>query len=425
MDSLLIIFGILLVLYLIKKVLGAPGEFLVGIIGWIAAILIITILILFGLRAGLRKMSLFDPNFNEPLSFIERLIDNFMPKKNPTSANSDKVDSSGDSSDSSNSENSDGISDGINETSSEDLSEIEEKLKKDISEILSKEFEKKDSVILNRNFATYLYDWGANKDDLKKGKYKDPKDFEKDFFSAYSKKVEYNHITSAEPVYSNIDYTLKLKEKNGKKIFSIKFNNAKKFNCKFKQIEDKFIYGRIDHNKKDSIFQSAKDLFDSFLESKISQEFGEHSNIEAIEVNNFLEKLGTTAVVSEKELQIIKALATNKCFDDIDTVKLNDIYLKKDGIVKSNFSSEDITSVFGSTKKEKEKTTIKKVTDKKYVVITSTFCSSSSAIELIQIAKNLSLDGLIYSSVNDEARARAQNGKTYFQLFEQIKNKDS
>ena len=421
MDSLLIIFGILLVLYLIKKVLGAPGEFLVCIIGWIITILIITIVILFGLRAGLRKMSLFDPNFNEPLSFIERLIDNFIPKKSPTSTNSDKVDSSDDSSDSSNSEN----SDDINETSSEDLSKIEEKLKKDISEILSKEFEKKDSVILNRNFATYLYDWGANKDDLKKGKYKDPKDFEKDFFSAYSKKAEYNHITSAEPVYSNIDYTLKLKEKDGKKICSIKFNNAKKFKCKFMQVENRFIYGRIDQSKKDSIFQSAKDLFDSFLESKISKEFGEHITIEAIEVNNCLEKLGTTAVVSEKELQIIKALATNKCFDDIDTVKLNDIYLKKDGIVKSNFSTEDITSVFGSTKKEKEKTTIKKVSDKKYVVITSTFCSSSSAIELIQIAKNLSLDGLIYSNVNDEARTTAQNGKTYFQLFDQIKNKDS
>ena len=65
-----------------------------------------------------------------------------------------------------------------------------------------------------------------------------------------------------------------------------------------------------------------------------------------------------------------------------------------------------------------------------YVAITSTLCynsssSTTSAIELIQIAENLKLDGLIYSQINENARATAENGKSYFQIFEQIKNKEN
>jgi len=296
---------------------------------------------------------------------------------------------------------------------------MEDNLTNDVSKILS-EAENKDMVVINRNFSFYLKDFGSKTKSNKE-------DFEKNFFSRYSNKFEFNHITSAETEYNNIDFTLKLKEKKGKLICTIEFTNAKNFNGTFKQKEDICISGPIDESKKQSSIHNS--IYELFLHipkgEAFNSMFNEHSNQEERDVAKVLKQLGDPIVDNKKEL-ILKELATNSCFSDIYTVNLNDkIYLKKDGIVKRSFTTDEIESIFGSTKK-KEKNVEKKANGKNYVAITSTLCynssSTTSAIELIQIAENINLDGLIYSQVNEDARATAQNGKTYFELFDQIKN---
>lgn len=441
----LYIFGIiilfLLILYLIKKVLRTPGEIMVEILGWVALIAILVVLFFAGLFFSLKNLVKFDTRFTEPLSWVTQLIDNFKIKSpfansapggnetipNSPSSSSDNKDSSDntdnpDSSDKDNTDNTDNTD--SSETSLEELAEKEDKLKKEVSDILSKETENKDSIVLNRNFSIYMKDFGADTKSNQK------EDLEQDFFSRYAKQVEFNHLTSAEAEYSNISFTIKLKEKKGKLICTIDFANAKNFNGTFRQLEDTYVSGSLVESKKpSSVFKSIKDLFINIHQKKVFDSmFNEHGHIEEMSVAKDLIKLGYPIIDAKKE-KILKELATNSCFSDIYTVKLNDkVYLKKDGIVKRNFTTDEIESIFGQTKK-KEKNVEKKANRMAYIAITSTLCynssSSTSAIELIQIAENTKLDGLIYSNVNENARATAQNGKSYFQIFEQIKNKEN
>lgn len=425
----LYIFGpIFIFLLLIKIIFKKPGELFVEGLGWTALIAFLIVLFIAVLSFSLKKLVPFDPSFKEPLAFIENLIDKF-PIKSPFSGlnpgNETVPNSSSNSNNSNNSKDSESSDNSDNETviSTEELSEMKEELNKRISDVLSDETEKNDNVIINRNFSMYWRDFGA---DTKWNK----KDFEKYFFSVYSKKLEFNHITSAEAKYPNIDYTLDLKEKKGKLICTIEFTNSKKFNGTFSQIEDRYVSGPIGQSKqKSSIFNSIKDLFlDMPMEKTSNSMFDEHGHSEEMTVAKLLNEL-SDPIVNAKKKQILTELATCKYFSDIYTVKLNEkIYLKKEGIVKTNFSDEEIESIFGSTKK-KDTTVVKKPSSKCYVCITNTLCynssSTTSAIELIQIAENINLDGLIYSNINENARATAQNGKTFFELFEQIKDKDN
>lgn len=441
----LYIFGIiilcLLILYLIKKVLRTPGEIMVEIFGWVALIAILVVLFFAGLFFGLKNLVKFDTRFTEPLSWVTQLIDNFKIKSpfansapggnetipNSPSSSSDNKDSSDntDNPDSSDNTNNTDNTDNTDSsgTSLEELAEKEDKLKKEVSDILSKETENKDSIVLNRNFSIYSKELGA---DTKSNQKEDL-----DFFSRYAKQIEFNHLTSAEAEYSNISFTIKLKEKKGKLICTIDFANAKNFNGTFRQLEDTYVSGPLGESKKpSSFFKSIKDLFINIHQGKtFDSMFNEHGHIEEMSVAKDLIKLGYPIIDAKKE-KILKELATNSCFSDIYTVKLNDkVYLKKDGIVKRNFTTDEIESIFGQTKK-KEKNVEKKANRIAYIAITSTLCynsssSTTSAIELIQIAENLKLDGLIYSQINENARATAENGKSYFQIFEQIKNKEN
>ena len=429
---------ILLIFYLIKNVFGTPGKIFVDTFGWILVIILTIVLIIAGLFFSLKNLVKFDTRFTEPLSWVTQLIDNFKikspfansaPGGNETipspSSSSDNKDSSDntynpDSSDKDNTDNTDNTD--SSETSLEELAEKEDKLKKEVSDILSKETENKDSIVLNRNFSIYSKELGA---DTKSNQKEDL-----DFFSRYAKQIEFNHLTSAEAEYSNISFTIKLKEKKGKLICTIDFANAKNFNGTFRQLEDTYVSGPLGESKKpSSVFPSIKDLFMNIHQKKLFDSmFNEHGHIEEMSVAKDLIKLGYPIIDAKKE-KILKELATNSCFSDIYTVKLNDkVYLKKDGIVKRNFTTDEIESIFGQTKK-KEKNVEKKANRIAYIAITSTLCytssSTTSAIELIQIAENTKLDGLIYSNVNENARATAQNGKSYFQIFEQIKNKEN
>lgn len=433
------IFCILLIFYLIKNIFGTPGKIFVDTLGWILVIILTIVLIIAGLFFSLKNLVKFDTRFTEPLSWVTQLIDNFKIKSpfansapggnetipNSPSSSSDNKDSSDntynpDSSDKDNTDNTDNTD--SSETSLEELAEKEDKLKKEVSDILSKETENKDSIVLNRNFSIYSKELGA---DTKSNQKEDL-----DFFSRYAKQIEFNHLTSAEAEYSNISFTIKLKEKKGKLICTIDFANAKNFNGTFRQLEDTYVSGPLGESKKpSSVFPSIKDLFMNIHQKKLFDSmFNEHGHIEEMSVAKDLIKLGYPIIDAKKE-KILKELATNSCFSDIYTVKLNDkVYLKKDGIVKRNFTTDEIESIFGQTKK-KEKNVEKKANRMAYIAITSTLCynssSSTSAIELIQIAENTKLDGLIYSNVNENARATAQNGKSYFQIFEQIKNKEN
>lgn len=430
---------ILLIFYLIKNIFGTPGKIFVDTFGWILVIILTIVLIIAGLFFSLKNLVKFDTRFTEPLSWVTQLIDNFKIKSpfansapggnetipNSPSSSSDNKDSSDntdnpDSSDKDNTDNTDNTD--SSETSLEELAEKEDKLKKEVSDILSKETENKDSIVLNRNFSIYSKELGA---DTKSNQKEDL-----DFFSRYAKQIEFNHLTSAEAEYSNISFTIKLKEKKGKLICTIDFANAKNFNGTFRQLEDTYVSGPLGESKKpSSFFKSIKDLFINIPQKNLFDSmFNEHGHIEEMSVAKDLIKLGYPIIDAKKE-KILKELATNSCFSDIYTVKLNDkVYLKKDGIVKRNFTTDEIESIFGQTKK-KEKNVEKKANRMAYIAITSTLCynssSSTSAIELIQIAENTKLDGLIYSNVNENARATAQNGKSYFQIFEQIKNKNN
>lgn len=425
---------ILLIFYLIKNIFGTPGKIFVDTFGWILVIILTIVLIIAGLFFSLKNLVKFDTRFTEPLSWVTQLIDNFKIKSpfansapggnetipNSPSSSSDNKDSSDntdnpDSSDKDNTDNTDNTD--SSETSLEELAEKEDKLKKEVSDILSKETENKDSIVLNRNFSIYSKELGA---DTKSNQKEDL-----DFFSRYAKQIEFNHLTSAEAEYSNISFTIKLKEKKGKLICTIDFANAKNFNGTFRQLEDTYVSGPLGESKKpSSFFKSIKDLFINIPQKNLFDSmFNEHGHIEEMSVAKDLIKLGYPIIDAKKE-KILKELATNSCFSDIYTVKLNDkVYLKKDGIVKRNFTTDEIESIFGQTKK-KEKNVEKKANRMAYIAITSTLCynssSSTSAIELIQIAENTKLDGLIYSNVNENARATAQNGKSYFQIFEQI-----
>lgn len=430
---------ILLIFYLIKNIFGTPGKIFVDTFGWILVIILTIVLIIAGLFFSLKNLVKFDTRFTEPLSWVTQLIDNFKIKSpfansapggnetipNSPSSSSDNKDSSDntdnpDSSDKDNTDNTDNTD--SSETSLEELAEKEDKLKKEVSDILSKETENKDSIVLNRNFSIYSKELGA---DTKSNQKEDL-----DFFSRYAKQIEFNHLTSAEAEYSNISFTIKLKEKKGKLICTIDFANAKNFNGTFRQLEDTYVSGPLGESKKpSSFFKSIKDLFINIPQKNLFDSmFNEHGHIEEMSVAKDLIKLGYPIIDAKKE-KILKELATNSCFSDIYTVKLNDkVYLKKDGIVKRNFTTDEIESIFGQTKK-KEKNVEKKANRMAYIAITSTLCynssSSTSAIELIQIAENTKLDGLIYSNVNENARATAENGKSYFQIFEQIKNKEN
>ena len=281
----------------------------------------------------------------------------------------------------------------------------------------------KHDVLLVRNIASYTFqDEKYNiplvlaKERLENGNYATEEEWRKDFETVYKIDAEYNEIALFEVKYSIPDFELEVKDlENGKHIGIIKFNNNASFTSSCTSKSNLVVYGSIEDKSANEIIKSVPvignvvDLYDRFKELKskfkrAKNDFGSNN----IELLTAAESLSKEAFSVSKKRKLLQTLSKCKTFNDLDSVTINDVYLKNEGTIISDFSDSDIQKVFGKDEKQEYKFTDSKIGENPYIKMDYKLFYEENSKVYRQMPKS---------------QATSYNGKNPFTLYNTLQNK--